>query len=204
MTNRFDRLDTVLGEPKPKAPRKISVKPLSEDERSIHDRIRDGVYNTENYIKWPGHKPKDPEVMAEKKEYYAIQGQLTEVFQQDVYVHCGVQNNPKRDACWSKAWEHGHSAGLHEVLTYFEDFVDLILPTAEERDQVVLTQGEEYAVFAGFCAMFDDVHSVQDQMSDAQWKEAEALYRRLETRVNAREAAKKPPPPRRPARKRIA
>lgn len=29
------------------------------------------------------------------------------------------------DVLWNHAWEHGHSAGLHEVYHYFDEFYDM-------------------------------------------------------------------------------
>lgn len=47
-------------------------------------------------------------------------------FEEDLYKAFDVENNPKREKCFSLAWEHGHSAGYHEVLNYFSEFVELI------------------------------------------------------------------------------
>lgn len=37
-----------------------------------------------------------------------------------------VESNRKAIRCFSLAWEYGHSAGLHEVESYFDDLVELI------------------------------------------------------------------------------
>lgn len=55
-----------------------------------------------------------------------------------------------------------------------------------------LTPDEQYAGFAALCAMIDDVHAVQDQMTKAQWQAAERLYQRLRMIVDARDAATRP------------
>lgn len=57
----------------------------------------------------------------EKKSREAI-----EQFKHDLYEDSGVENNPKRDLLFSKAWELGHSSGFTEVVCYFNDLVDLI------------------------------------------------------------------------------
>lgn len=37
-----------------------------------------------------------------------------------------MANHPKRDKLWSKAWEHGHAAGLDDVDTWYSDLVELV------------------------------------------------------------------------------
>jgi hypothetical protein len=37
-----------------------------------------------------------------------------------------VSENPKKDLCYSKAYEMGHSSGFNEIEIYFSDLVDLI------------------------------------------------------------------------------
>ena len=37
-----------------------------------------------------------------------------------------MMNHPKRDRLWAKAWEHGHWSGYHEVISYYEDFLELV------------------------------------------------------------------------------
>ena len=51
--------------------------------------------------------------------------------------------------------------------------------TRDRTDALVLDREERYVVFAALCAMIDDVHTVQDQMSAAQWDVAQRLYKRL-------------------------
>ncbi len=38
-----------------------------------------------------------------------------------------VENNDKLQKCFDLAWQHGHSAGIHEVDIYFSYFVELII-----------------------------------------------------------------------------
>jgi hypothetical protein len=40
--------------------------------------------------------------------------------------HYKVTNNPKKELLYVRAWELGHSAGLHEVEGIYDDLVDLI------------------------------------------------------------------------------
>jgi len=53
-----------------------------------------------------------------------------------------------------------------------------------------LSPEEQYVAFAALATMIDDVHAVQDQMSDGQWALAESLYRRLTRTVERREKKK--------------
>jgi hypothetical protein len=47
-------------------------------------------------------------------------------FKQDVFAELDIEDNPKRDLLFDKAWERGHACGLHEVFMYAEDLVELI------------------------------------------------------------------------------
>lgn len=53
-------------------------------------------------------------------------GRKIQAFKMDLAIVNGVENNPKLDLLWGKAWEHGHSSGLSDVKYYFEDLVELI------------------------------------------------------------------------------
>jgi hypothetical protein len=39
----------------------------------------------------------------------------------------GILDNPRADILMRIAWEHGHSAGYHEVYNYAAELVELIL-----------------------------------------------------------------------------
>ena len=47
-------------------------------------------------------------------------------FKMDLAKENGVEDNPKLDLLWEKAWDLGHSCGLNEVSNYFMNLVDLI------------------------------------------------------------------------------
>lgn len=40
--------------------------------------------------------------------------------------YVGLQNHPKADKVFAKAWDEGHSSGYMEVLNYLEDLADLV------------------------------------------------------------------------------
>jgi hypothetical protein len=47
-------------------------------------------------------------------------------FTEDLFKEFGVENNPKRFACFELAWSRGHAYGHSEVYKHFSDFVELI------------------------------------------------------------------------------
>ena len=61
-----------------------------------------------------------------QKEYRAEEQRIHLLFQRTLFEEFGVANNPKREACFSLAWEHGHSSGYDEIYNYFSEFVELI------------------------------------------------------------------------------
>lgn len=52
---------------------------------------------------------------------------LTEQFKQDAFKELGIENHPKRELLYKKAWELGHSGGLSEVWYYLSELADLII-----------------------------------------------------------------------------
>lgn len=99
------------------------------DRRSVDEKIRDGYYDpTAPYPRskdFPGGRT-SPEFQAALKSYCEEQGRLNEQFKLDLFKEEGVEDNPKREKCYSIAYEHGHSAGKSEVSIYFSEFVELI------------------------------------------------------------------------------
>ena len=75
--------------------------------------VKQEVFNKEDYKK-------------AEKEYNTEQQRLYLEFREDIARKFGVQDSPKADLLFSKAWELGHSAGFSEVHGYYEDLVDLI------------------------------------------------------------------------------
>jgi len=56
------------------------------------------------------------------KQELALQHQ----FREDLEKDAGVENNPKKDALFSKTYDRGHSGGYHEVANIYLDLVELI------------------------------------------------------------------------------
>jgi len=54
------------------------------------------------------------------------EGKMTALLKADLETEHGVSDHPKAGKVWSLAWEHGHSSGYSEVVSYYEEFVELI------------------------------------------------------------------------------
>lgn len=63
----------------------------------------------------------------EGKLYREEESRLMKQFKQDMFEELGIENNPKREILFRIAWEYGHSYGLHEVFSYAEELVELII-----------------------------------------------------------------------------
>lgn len=64
--------------------------------------------------------------IAERNAANAAARKATEECRARVEKEHGMENHPKRDLLWAKAWEHGHSAGLDDVDTWYSDLVELV------------------------------------------------------------------------------
>ena len=89
---------------------------------TVQEKLASEAYRT----KRPYPSPTDPNRKALKKAHNEDTARLEDQFRADLFEEYGVSGHPKANLCYSKAWEHGHSAGLSEVALYFEDFVELI------------------------------------------------------------------------------
>lgn len=63
---------------------------------------------------------------AEKADYDKKEGDNIKKLRDDLEEENGFVGHPKAKRLWDKAWEFGHSAGLHEVVLYYRDLADLI------------------------------------------------------------------------------
>lgn len=100
---------------------------FSRKERNIKDALRNGVIDQANA------DAQLEKVRAENDEYKKLMGayhadetRLREKFKKDLFDYLGIEDNPKRDLLFDKAWEMGHSSGFSEVVTCADDLVDLI------------------------------------------------------------------------------
>ncbi len=51
---------------------------------------------------------------------------IDEKFKNDFFEYFEVTNHPKRDIFFNISWEYGHSDGLHSVIEYGEELIELI------------------------------------------------------------------------------
>jgi hypothetical protein len=77
-----------------------------------------------SYLK---HKERYSKYMKELSEYRMLQSDLEAKFKRDLEREFGLEHHSKKDLLYEKAWNLGHSCGLNEVYSYYEDLVDLIL-----------------------------------------------------------------------------
>ena len=54
------------------------------------------------------------------------EAELNMLVKSDLEAQHGIVGHPKADKLWSLAWDAGHSAGYSDVITYYEDFVELL------------------------------------------------------------------------------
>ena len=64
---------------------------------------------------------------AEKAEHSRQSAELENQFQSDLEDHFGMKGHPKAGLLYWKAYDRGHSAGLHEIANVYADLVELVL-----------------------------------------------------------------------------
>lgn len=57
--------------------------------------------------------------------YREEENKLCDQFENDCAEAFEMTNHPKRQAVWSKAWEHGHANGYHAVLDWYSEFAEI-------------------------------------------------------------------------------
>lgn len=103
-------------EPYPQAPRKplLNVKATSAQVRAYADEL--DTYD---------------ELMRVYRElvaaYNARSVALEAEFQHDLEVEYGMVSHPKAALLYGKAYQMGHSGGMHEVANHYSDLVELVL-----------------------------------------------------------------------------
>jgi hypothetical protein len=63
---------------------------------------------------------------AAQTAYHDETARLTHQFKLDFFAELSIENHPKREKLYSKAWEQGHSAGFSEIMNVGWDLVELI------------------------------------------------------------------------------
>lgn len=88
--------------------------------KSLRERINDGEFR--NKLPYASSK-KDPVVC---EAYWTEDRRLYYLFKKEALEHVGLENHPKKDLIYSKAWEDGHAYGFSEVLCHLESLSDFI------------------------------------------------------------------------------
>jgi hypothetical protein len=60
------------------------------------------------------------------EDYHAAPNVREEEFIKDLFEEFGVTNNPKKELCYSIAYDIGHAYGFSEIYNKFYDLVELI------------------------------------------------------------------------------
>lgn len=94
---------------------------------NVADKIKAGHYS--NPTQYP--KRADYATIEEwrdaVREWNGVQGQYYDQFRVDALVEVCLSLHPRADKIMAYAWEKGHSAGLHEVLSELNDVAELFL-----------------------------------------------------------------------------
>lgn len=61
-----------------------------------------------------------------QKDYRQGEHEARNRFKEDLFKDLEIADHPKREKIWDKAWEEGHSTGLHDVYHEAEEIVELI------------------------------------------------------------------------------
>lgn len=77
-----------------------------------------------------GSKVEDKEALNDyeifKKKYFEEKKELDKLFREFFFQYLGIEDNPKKNILFVKAWERGHSSGLYEVINCGENLIELI------------------------------------------------------------------------------
>ncbi len=62
----------------------------------------------------------------EHAAYNKAMAELNDKFKEELFKDLCIEDNPKRDLLFQKAWDSGHASGWHEVWNHAVELVDLI------------------------------------------------------------------------------
>lgn len=91
------------------------------DLTNIYQKINNKEYDTK-LIFIPLRESKEA-----YERYQEDQARLNQEFMDEAIEAVGLKDHPKAGKAYALAWEHGHSAGYSDVLSYLSEFADLIL-----------------------------------------------------------------------------
>jgi len=63
---------------------------------------------------------------ADRDAYNRESGEIYDTFKADVLAELGLTDHPKADKLFGMAWDHGHSSGYSDVLSWAEEFAELV------------------------------------------------------------------------------
>lgn len=73
------------------------------------------------------HKEREKQRARDQRRLHGEnESRMNKMLRDDLETEHGVVGHPKTDLLWTLAWDHGHSSGYGEVITYYEQFVELI------------------------------------------------------------------------------
>ncbi len=103
-----------------------SLPKSDEPNKSIYEKLRDDDYKTKlEYVSYK-HRS-DVDYVAKREAYKADVSRLNDEFKRDALAEAGLTDHPKADRIFAYAWQEGHSAGFHDVLSHLTDLADLFL-----------------------------------------------------------------------------
>lgn len=112
---------------------------MANDNRTIGERIAAGEYHSN--LPWPEVLPSRLRIRGLEAEARTAEAQrearrddkarLRRRLRADLEDANGTApsriGQHKADLLWAKAWDHGHSAGLHEVAFWYVDLAELVV-----------------------------------------------------------------------------
>ena len=96
--------------PKPKLPKEASAAEV----RAFADALE----------AWENGQSEYDEQM---RKYREAEMEVHARFKKDVLEKNGLKDHPKADLVYSKAWEHGHASGFHDVAYWVGELAELVL-----------------------------------------------------------------------------
>lgn len=112
---------------------------MADDTRTIGERIAAGEYHSK--LAWPSELPSrlrkrgleaeartaEAQHEARRDDKVRLRQRLRADLESDNGTTPARIGQQKADLLWAKAWDHGHSAGLHEVAFWYVDLAELVL-----------------------------------------------------------------------------
>jgi hypothetical protein len=97
----------------------VKIEPNGPNKKDLID-----YYHNKGWIK---ERHFDEEAYKEALEYFREgEREVEREFKKDLFEKLGIEDNPKKDKLYDKAYEMGHSGGFTEIYNYAVDLVELI------------------------------------------------------------------------------